>query len=66
AADYEASFARPKSLPGDIFLMPQAKSFGLAAKSAARTKAHRRAFVDPKGCAVFIAAKEKAFRDKRG
>lgn len=66
AADYESSFARLKSLPCDIFLMPHAKSFGLAAKSAALTKGDRRAFVDPKGCAAFIAAKEKAFRDKRG
>lgn len=64
AADYESSFRRLKGLPCRIFLMPHARTFGLAAKSVALAKGDQRAFVDPNGCATFIADQEKAFREK--
>lgn len=66
ADDFTTSFARLKSLPCDIFLMPHAKSFGMAAKREALAKGDRRAFVDPKGCAAFIEDKERTFLDERG
>lgn len=62
AADFEGSFARLKSLPCEIFLLPHAKALGLAEKQALLARGNRRAFVDPTGCASFIREKEAAFR----
>lgn len=66
ATDFKASFARLKSLPCDIFLMPHAKSFALDAKRATLARGDKRAFVDPKGCAAFIEEKERLFLDELG
>jgi len=50
-----------KSLPCDIFLGAHGSYFGLAAKYARLQNGDANAFVDPKGCASFIAEKQAEF-----
>ena len=62
AADYERQFRILKSLPCDVFLGAHGSYFDLEAKYARWKAGARDAFVDPKGCAAFIADRERAFR----
>lgn len=62
AADYERQFRILKSLPCDIFLGAHGNYFDLEAKYARWQAGARDAFVDPKGCAAYIADRESAFR----
>jgi metallo-beta-lactamase class B len=62
AADYERMFRVLKSLRCDIFLGAHGGYFGLDAKYARMKAGAADAFVDPRGCATFIAQKEEEFR----
>jgi metallo-beta-lactamase class B len=62
AADYERQFRVLKSLPCDIFLGAHGSYFDLEAKYARWQAGARDAFVDPKGCAAYIADRDSAFR----
>jgi metallo-beta-lactamase class B len=62
AADYERQFRILKSLPCDIFLGAHGSYFDLDAKYARWQAGARDAFVDPKGCAAYIADRDSAFR----
>jgi len=66
AADYERQFRVLKSLPCDIFLGAHGSYFDLEAKYARRQAGARDAFVDPKGCAAYIADRDSAFRRELG
>ena len=61
AADYQRMFRVLKSLPCDIFLGAHGSYFGLDAKYARLQNGDADAFVDPKGCASFIAQKQAEF-----
>jgi metallo-beta-lactamase class B len=61
AADYQRMFRVLKSLPCDIFLGAHGSYFGLDAKYARLQNGDAGAFVDPKGCASFIAQKQAEF-----
>ena len=63
-ADLEASFARFKSLPCDIFLAPHGGQFAMADKFARLEREGIEALVDPEGWKRLIAGAEKAFRDQ--
>ena len=64
-ADLEASFARFKSLPCDIFLAPHGGQFAMADKFAGLERGEGlKALVDPEGWKRLIAGAEKAFRDQ--
>jgi metallo-beta-lactamase class B len=62
AADYERQFGILKSLPCDIFLGAHGNYFDLEAKYARWLAGARDAFVDPKGCAAYIADRDSAFK----
>lgn len=62
AADYERQFRILKSLPCDVFLGAHGSYFDLVAKYARWQAGARDAFVDPKGCAAYIAERDSAFR----
>jgi metallo-beta-lactamase class B len=62
ARDYERAFRVWKTLPCDIFLGAHGGYFDLEGKYARWSAGQRDAFVDPHGCAAFIAQKEKEFR----
>jgi metallo-beta-lactamase class B len=62
AADFERTFRVSKSLRCDIFLGAHGSYFGMELKYARKTAGARDVFVDPKGCAAFIADREQAFR----
>jgi metallo-beta-lactamase class B len=59
-ADYEASIAKLRALPCDIFLSLHSWDFGLHAKIAAQAKDG--AFVDPEGYRCFLDKSETALR----
>ena len=62
-ADYEATFARLKALPCDIFFAPHGGQFGMAGKFARQDAGEgARAFVDPAGWSQLVATVEKAYR----
>lgn len=61
-ADYEASFAKLKTLKADIFLAPHAEQFGLDAKRAKLAAGGPNPFIDPEELQRTVAASEKAFR----
>ncbi len=61
AADYQRMFRVLKSLPCDIFLGAHGSYFGLDAKYARLQNGDADAFVDPKGCASFVAQKQAEF-----
>jgi metallo-beta-lactamase class B len=64
-ADLEASFARFKSLPCDIFLAPHGGQFAMADKFAGLERGEGlAALVDPEGWKRLIAGAEGAFRDQ--
>jgi metallo-beta-lactamase class B len=62
AADYERQFRILKSLPCEIFLGAHGSYFDLEAKYARWQAGARDAFVDPKGCAAYIANRDSTFR----
>jgi metallo-beta-lactamase class B len=62
--DYERTFRVLKSLPCDLFLGAHGSYFDLDAKYARFKAGTADAFVDPQGCATFIAQKEAAFRSE--
>ncbi|HEX3865844.1 MAG TPA: subclass B3 metallo-beta-lactamase [Gemmatimonadaceae bacterium] len=61
AQDYERMFRVLESLPCDIFLGAHGSYFGLDAKYARMKAGTADAFVDPRGCADFIAQTDTAF-----
>ncbi len=64
AADYEASFARVRSLKCELFLGAHGSYFGIEAKRAAMRKTgSAKAFVDAKGCRAAVDGAEQAFRE---
>ncbi|HEV8214726.1 MAG TPA: subclass B3 metallo-beta-lactamase [Gemmatimonadaceae bacterium] len=62
AADYERQVRILKSLPCEIFLGAHGSYFDLEAKYARWQAGAGNAFVDPKGCAAYIAERDSAFR----
>ncbi len=64
ADDYERMFRVLKSLECDLFLGAHGAYYGLEAKYARLAAGAADAFVDPQGCAAFIAEKEQAFRSE--
>lgn len=66
AADYEASFARLKSLHADIFLSTHGSAFDLDAKRKRVAAKTVNAFEDPAGYRAYVARMEDAFRTQRG
>ncbi len=62
AADYEKQFRILKSLPCDVFLGAHGSYFDLEAKYARWKAGEKDVFVDPKGCAAYIANRDSAFR----
>ena len=61
--DYEATFARLKALPCDIFFCPHGAQFGMTEKFARQDAGEgARAFVDPAGWHQLLVAVESAFR----
>lgn len=64
-ADLEASFARFRELPCDLFLAPHGGQFAMADKFARLERGEGLdALVDPEGWQRLIAGAEKAFRDQ--
>jgi metallo-beta-lactamase class B len=61
ASDYERMFRVLESLPCDLFLGAHGAYFDLDAKYARFKAGATDAFVDPAGCATFIAQKKAAF-----
>jgi len=64
AQDYERTFRVLESLPCDLFLGAHGAYFDMEAKYARKQAGSADAFVDPKGCAAFIAQKEQEFRSE--
>jgi metallo-beta-lactamase class B len=62
--DFEATFARLKSLPCDIYFAPHGGQFAMAEKFARLDRGVKDAFVDPEGWRTLIGNAEKAFRDQ--
>ena len=62
ASDYERMFRVLPTLQCDLFLGAHGGYFGLEAKYARMKAGAADAFVDPQGCASFIAAKDREFR----
>jgi metallo-beta-lactamase class B len=64
AQDYERTFRVLESLTCDLFLGAHGAYFDMEAKYARRQAGSADAFVDPKGCAAFIAQKKQEFRSE--
>lgn len=64
AEDYERTFRVLNSLPCDLFLGAHGSYFDMAAKYARMRAGAADAFVDRRGCAAFIAQKEREFRSE--
>jgi len=64
AEDFERTFRVLKSLRCDLFLGAHGSYYDLDAKYARMKAGNADAFVDPTGCAAFIAEKEQAFRSE--
>ena len=62
--DYEASFAKWRRLPCELFLGAHGSYFGLERKRGLMAAGGPNPFVDPKGCRTFLARAETAFRDQ--
>lgn len=60
-ADYRKTFARGKSLPGDVFLAPHGEFFGLAAKKARLGQPGPNPFIDRAGFEKLLDAQHAAF-----
>src|SRR5256714_9198442 len=64
AQDYERTFKVLKTLTCDLFLGAHGGYFDMEAKYARLRAGHADAFVDPSGCAKFVAQKEQEFRSE--
>jgi metallo-beta-lactamase class B len=67
ARDYEATFARARELPADVFLGSHGFFYGLEQKHAAlaqRGPGDPNPFVDRAGYLAHVAAQERSFREK--
>ena len=64
AQDYERTFNVLKTLTCDLFLGAHGGYFDMEAKYARLRAGHADAFVDPSGCAKFVAQKEQEFRSE--
>ena len=62
AEDFDRAFRVFKSLRCDLFLGAHGAYYNLGAKYARMKAGDADAFVDPQGCAAFIAEREQAFR----
>ena len=62
ADDYARTFSVLKSLKCDIFLGAHGSYFGMEAKFARSLQGGANPYVDPSGCAAFLADREQAFR----
>jgi metallo-beta-lactamase class B len=63
--DFEATFAKLRALPCNIFLAPHGGQFAMADKFARLDRGEKEnPFVDPAGWKQLIAGAEKAFRDQ--
>lgn len=60
-ADYKATFAKAKTLQGDVFLAPHSEFIGLDAKKARLGKPGPNPFIDRAGYLSMVAAQEAAF-----
>jgi metallo-beta-lactamase class B len=60
--DYEATFAKLKTMKADVFLAPHAEQFSLAEKRAKLAAGGPNPFVDPGELQRTVAASEQAFR----
>lgn len=60
-ADYQASFARLKTMHADVFLAPHGEQFDLAAKRARLAPGRPSPFVDPGELPRVVAASQAAF-----
>jgi metallo-beta-lactamase class B len=60
-ADYQATFAKAKTLNGDVFLAPHAEQFDLPAKKAKLGQRGPNPFIDRAGYLSMVAAQEAAF-----
>ena len=61
ADDYRRAFRVLKSLPCEIFLAAHGSQFGLRTKSQRFAAGDSSAFVDPDGCAKWVANREQLF-----
>ncbi len=64
AADYEASFAKLKTLKADVFLAPHAIFYNPQKKLALRKDGAPNPFIDPGELQRFVAASQRAFEDE--
>lgn len=64
AQDFERTFRVLKSLSCDLFLGAHGSYFDMEAKYTRMKAGATDAFVDPQGCAAFIAEREQAFRSE--
>ena len=64
ARDYERTFRVLKSLTCDLFLGAHGSYFDLEGKYARMRAGQANAFLDPAGCAAYIADRERAFRSE--
>ncbi len=62
--EYEASFAKLKAMPCDVFLAPHGSFFKLDEKRAALAAGRWDAFVDPAEMARHVADSERAFHEE--
>lgn len=60
-ADYKATFAKAKTLEGDVFLAPHAEQMGLDAKKARLGKPGPNPFIDRAGYLNMVASQEADF-----
>jgi metallo-beta-lactamase class B len=63
--DFEATFAKLRALPCDIFFAPHGGQFAMADKFARLQRGEKEnPFIDPEGWKTLVAGAEKAFRDQ--
>ena len=62
-ADFEATFARLKSLPCDVFLAPHTRFFKMDDKLARRKAGGANPFIDPASYREYVAGSERQFRE---
>jgi metallo-beta-lactamase class B len=60
-ADYKTTFAKAKTLPGDVFLFPHAEFIGVEAKKAKLGKPGPNPFIDRAGYLDVVAKQEATF-----
>jgi metallo-beta-lactamase class B len=63
-ADFEATFAKLKRLPCELFLGPHGNFYNMAAKRERQKAGGPNPFIDPAGCKAYIDTGEANFRRK--